>query len=354
LAFLTVFAAAALIIMLITPDKPAGSAIDWHGGTRVTLTAHTFDGSPATPDALSKAQRVIRSRVSGLGFAHPQIDAAGDTLTVTVPGNHPEELRSLGQAGQLHIRPVLNALPAAPGWSRRSGPARTPPQPKNQHDLEHRIATEKKLRQSTSQAIQLLALQLEATRCDKPDILADNDNPYLPLVTCSTDHQVAYLLAPSIISGSQIQDAHSGFNPGSGTYAVDLQFNSEATRAWAEFTAAHIGGQAAFTVDSQVISAPQIRHAIRSGKTQMPSGQIPFTADSAHHLANTLKYGSLPLSFAASEPETIAPKAVTAVHERKRYATWPVITTGALLAALLCTQAFLYRTSIRGLLSARR
>jgi preprotein translocase subunit SecD len=275
-------------------------------------------------------------------------------LTVTVPGNHPEQLRNLAQTGQFHIRPVLDALPAAPAWSRGSGPARTPPRPKSQQDRDHRIATEKKFRQSTSRAIQLLGLQLQATRCDKPDILADNDDPDLPLVTCSTDHQVVYLLAPSIISGNQIQDAHSGFYPGSGTYAVNLQFTSAATHTWAEFTAAHIGGQAAFTVDSQVISAPQIRNAIPSGKTQMPSGQTPFTAEGARQLANTLKYGSLPLAFEASEPEIIAPKAISTAHERKRYSTWPVITTGALLAALLCAQAFLYRARIRGLVFARR
>lgn len=72
LAFLTVLTAAALIILLISPDKPAGSAIDRQGGTRVNLTARGFDGSSPKPDALSQAQHVIRSRVTGLGFAHPQ------------------------------------------------------------------------------------------------------------------------------------------------------------------------------------------------------------------------------------------------------------------------------------------
>src|SRR5581483_11080572 len=85
LAFLTMVAAAALVILLISPDKPAGSAIDRQGGARVTLTAHNFDGSPPTPDALSEAQHIIGSRVAGLGFAHPHIDTVGDALTVTVP-----------------------------------------------------------------------------------------------------------------------------------------------------------------------------------------------------------------------------------------------------------------------------
>jgi preprotein translocase subunit SecD len=348
LAFLTVVAAAALVILLISPDKPVGSAIDRQGGTRVTLTAHNFDGSPPTSDALSEAQRVIRSRVSGLGVARPQIDAADDTLTVTVPGNHPEQMRNLGQTGRLYIRPVIATLPVKPGLGG------APRQPKIPQDLDQRIAQEKKLRQNTNRAVQLLGLQFQATRCDKPDILADNDDPDLPLVTCSTDHKFAYVLAPSIISGKQIQDASSSVNQQSGNYVVNVQFSSAATRTWAEFTAAHIGTQTAFTMDSQVISAPQIKAAIPDGKAQISSGQTAFTSDGARGLANILKHGSLPLSFETSEPEIIAPKAVSAARGQSRLAAWPVIATAGLLAALLCAQAYLYRARIRTLLFPRR
>ncbi len=348
LAFLTVVAAAALVILLISPEKPAGSAIDRQGGTRVTLTAHSFDGSPPTPDALSEAQHIIGSRVAGLGLAHPQLDSSGDTLTVTVPGNHPEQVRNLGQPGQFHIRPVIAALPAKPGLGGARSKAQTT------GDRSQRIADEKKFRQSTSRAIQLLGLQFQATRCDKPDILAGNDDPGLPLVTCSTDHKVAYVLAPSIISGKQLQDASSSFDQQRGSYVVNVQFTSAATRTWAQFTATHVGTQTAFTVDSQVISAPQIREAIPGGKTQIGGRPTPFTADSARVLANTLKYGALPLSFETSGSEIIAPKSISAARGQSRLATWPVIATSGLLAALLCAQAYLYRARIRTLLFGRR
>ncbi|MGA8547880.1 MAG: hypothetical protein WB785_21800 [Mycobacterium sp.] len=348
LAFLTVVAAAALVILLISPEKPGGSVIDRQGGTRVTLTAHNFDGSPPTPDVLSEAQHIIGSRVAGLGFAHPQMDSSGDTLTLTVPGNHPEQTRNLGQTGQFHIRPVLASVPAKPGLGGARSKAQTP------EDRSQRIADEKKFRQSTSRAVQLIGLQFQATRCDKPDALADNDDPDLPLVTCSTDHKVAYVLAPSIISGNQIQDASSSFDQQRGNYVVNVQFTSAATRTWAQFTAAHVGAQTAFTVDSQVISAPQIRDAMTHGKTQISSGQTAFTADNARVLANTLKYGPLPLSFETSGSEIIAPKSVSAAHGQSRLATWPVIATSGLLAALLCAQAYLYRAKIRTLLFPRR
>ncbi len=145
-----------------------------------------------------------------------------------------------------------------------------------------------------------------AGKCDQPDILAGNDDPDKPLVACSQDHKYIYVLDKSIISGDQIKDATSGLDNQSGAYVVDLSFKDQAATTWADFTAANIGTQTAFTLDSQVVSAPQIREAIPGGRTQISGGNPPFTADSAKQLANVLKYGSLPLSFESSEAETVS------------------------------------------------
>ncbi len=196
-------------------------------------------------------------------------------------------------------RPHPAHRPARP--ARRSARA---PDPRK--ELAERIADEKKWRQSTRQGIQFLALQFQATRCDKEDILAGNDDPAQPLITCSTDHKVAYLLGPSIISGDQIQDASASQNQRGIGYVVDLQFKSAAANTWADFTAAHIGTQTAFTLDSQVVSAPMIQEAIPGGRTQISGGDPPFTAATAKQLANVLKYGSLPLSFESSEAQTVS------------------------------------------------
>ena len=118
-------------------------------------------------------------------------------------------------------RPVRPAGPAQPG----------PPDPRK--ELAERIAIEKKWRQSTDRRLQFLALEYETTRCGEDDILAGNDDPNLPLVTCSTDHRAVYLLAKSIISGDQIQNARSGLDQRSGGYVVDVQFKSAAGNIWA-------------------------------------------------------------------------------------------------------------------------
>jgi preprotein translocase subunit SecD len=384
------------LLVFLTGDKRAATklGIDLQGGTRVTLTARTPDGSRPSRDALSQAQQIISARVNGLGVSGSEVVVDGDNLVITVPGSDGSEARNLGQTARLFIRPVLNSMPAqsaepkpaphqpagtppgappgaggpAPGGPAPGGPgpagqpgavappappaspgqpgaqprpypqeptpiptpppgpatgpapgapaarapagdappADQPAPPDSRKDLAERIAQEKKWRQNTSQYIEMVALQFEATRCDKDDILAGNDDPALPLVSCSTDHKTAYLLAPSIISGDQIQDATSGMNQRGIGYVVDVQFKSAAANTWADFTAAHIGTQTAFTLDSQVVSAPMIQEAIPGGRTQITGGSPPFTASTARQLANVLKYGSLPLSFESSEAQTVS------------------------------------------------
>ncbi len=378
------------LLVFLTGDKRAAPklGIDLQGGTRVTLTARTPDGSAPSREALAQAQQIISARVNGLGVSGSEVVVDGDNLVITVPGNDGNEARNLGQTARLYIRPVLNSMPAqsgepkpaprqpagtppgappgpggpAPGQPAPTGepapvppgavpppaapgptgqpapqprpypqeppptpsppppapapapgapaegspPADQPAPPDPRKDLADRIAYEKKWRQSTRQGIQFLALQFQATRCDKEDILAGNDDPNLPLVTCSTDHKVAYLLAPSIISGDQIENATSGMNQRGIGYVVDLQFKPAGANTWADFTAAHIGTQTAFTLDSQVVSAPLIQEAIPGGRTQITGGDPPFTAATARQLANVLKYGSLPLSFQSSEAQTVS------------------------------------------------
>ena len=114
-----------------------------------------------------------------------------------------------------------------------------------------------------------------------------------------------YLLDKSIISGEQIENATSGLDQQRGEYVVD-RASSRATppSIWADFTAANVGTQTAFVLDSQVVSAPEIQEAIPGGRTQI-TGQFNAT-DGASELANVLKYGSLPLSFESSEAETVS------------------------------------------------
>jgi preprotein translocase subunit SecD len=398
------------LLVFLTGNKEAKPklGIDLQGGTRVTLTARTPDGSKPTRDALDQALQIISSRVNGLGVSGSEVVIDGDNLVITVPGNDGTEARNLGQTARLFIRPVIGqpipveavnkkpaegapgappagapgappagapgappappgsapgAPPAPPGagpaspvspapqprpypleptpaptpsptasptpsptasptpsptasptpsptasptGSPTSGVPAPPAPPDPRQDLAARIKFEKDLRQSTNQNLLLISVQYMAGRCGEDDVLAGNDDPALPLVTCSQDQKYVYILDKSIISGDQIKDAVSGFDQQSGAYVVDLEFKDEAATTWGDFTAANIGTQTAFTLDSEVVSAPQIREAIPGGRTQISGGDPPFTVDSSKQLANVLKYGSLPLSFESSEAETVS------------------------------------------------
>ena len=104
----------AYLLVFLTGDKRAAAklGIDLQGGTRVTLTARTPDGSRPTPQALSQAQQIISARVNGLGVSGSEVIVDGDNLVITVPGSNGNEARNLGQTARLYIRPVINALPA--------------------------------------------------------------------------------------------------------------------------------------------------------------------------------------------------------------------------------------------------
>ena len=103
------------LLVFLTGDKKAEPklGIDLQGGTRVTLTARTPDGSRPSPDALNQAQQIIASRVNGLGVSGSEVVIDGDNLVITVPGNDSNEARNLGQTARLYIRPVIHSIAAA-------------------------------------------------------------------------------------------------------------------------------------------------------------------------------------------------------------------------------------------------
>ena len=111
--FLTLLVGVYLLVFL-TGDKQAKPklGIDLQGGTRVTLTARTPDGSAPTRDALNQAQQIISARVNGLGVSGSEVIIDGSNLVITVPGNDSSEARNLGQTARLYIRPVIQAYPA--------------------------------------------------------------------------------------------------------------------------------------------------------------------------------------------------------------------------------------------------
>jgi preprotein translocase subunit SecD len=159
---------------------------------------------------------------------------------------------------------------------------------------------------------QVLSAAIDAWPCD--NVHKPLDVPSKPIITCSQDNATKYLLGPVIVAGTEVKTA-SARPPGSvqgqfqWTVVVDLKPKGQS--AWASYTAKHnvtvsttdIGNQVADTLDSKVIVASTIQSTI-TGTTEITGN---FTGSEANNLANSLKYGALPLNFAQQDATSVSP-----------------------------------------------
>ena len=157
-----------------------------------------------------------------------------------------------------------------------------------------------------------------AFKCPEAGAVAqEQDIPSQPLLACD-EEGFKYLLGPAMIEGTQLDDAEAQL-PQTGTaYVVNLDFNGEASNTFGDITTAianktnpMTGQQEQFAIvlDTVVISAPVVNSPILNGQAMIEgSDQDPFTQESATSLANSLKYGALPLSFAIQQVTTEGPE----------------------------------------------
>jgi preprotein translocase subunit SecD len=163
-----------------------------------------------------------------------------------------------------------------------------------------------------------VAAEYAALDCSKPGALDKVvDIKDAPMATCGADGVSKYVLGPVEIDGSQIADATSGFQPGpngapSSIVEVALSFNSEGAKIFAAVTKRLYGLQSqppldqfAVVLDKAVITAPQARAVISDGRASITGS---FTTDSAKALAQQLKFGALPISFALQTSDSITPQ----------------------------------------------
>lgn len=156
--------------------------------------------------------------------------------------------------------------------------------------------------------------------CKGSDPLAGQDDPAKPLVTCDQDKNAHLLDAapvlvgqegkkdPQRLTGEEI-DTNSpitgGYDSNSGQMAITFKFKTsnkdKGGDTWAEVTQKYQGQQVAITLDSEVISAPTIQSPTPAGSTTQITGK--FSEAEAKDLANNLKYGALPISFAGENGE---------------------------------------------------
>ncbi len=131
---------------------------------------------------------------------------------------------------------------------------------------------------------------------------------FVPLGTTSaTEGQVIDLTkTPPLFSGDQVSSASIGQDQ-SGGLTVNFVLKDDGAKRFADFTANHIGEFFAITLDSTVISAPQIQSSIPNGQVEITAGGIGgFPAAEANNLVTVLKFGSLPFPILELSTERIS------------------------------------------------
>jgi preprotein translocase subunit SecD len=328
--------------------------LDLQGGTRITLESRTTTGEDITPEKLEEARGIIDQRVNGQGVAEAEVAVQGDrNIVVEIPGENRKDLvDSVRTTAQLRFRLVAAQAPGRAADQPQQQPSGSPseqpsgdesgepsgqPQPEETASPRGRAVSQGLVKADEQpgsegnqgnqggggdggQPSEEPAPAPEPAPVDQPLKWMDNpgqewlqkfqrhtcpppgetpppvnDRSDAPLITCD-DEGIKYLLSAAMIQGTQLTNAEAGIPQSQVQWVVDLTFDSTARETFAEVTRQLVGTgkQFAIVLDGRVLSAPTVEGVIPNGQAQI-SGD--FNQESAQTLANSLKYGALPLSF---------------------------------------------------------
>jgi preprotein translocase subunit SecD len=335
--------------------------LDLSGGTELILTPKVVGNQQINQGQILKAVDIIRARVNGSGVTEAEVSTqGGKDIVISLPGTpDAATINSLQKSSQLRMRAVLLVGSAAPtpvptptgtatGKPKATGTstpkaagtstpkttgtatstATTAPKSGFPHALA--AATTPAPTPATAQPTTPAAKPKDASDpawvtpeveqaftdldCANPkSVEAIVDDPTKPMVTCSDDGQAKYILGPAEVLGSEIKDATSGLQPTqSGTsnvYEVRLDFNAAGTKSFCDVTSRIVSlptprNQFGIVLDNQVISAPVAQASLCAGTASITGS---FTAASSKALADQLKFGALPMSFALQTSDQISP-----------------------------------------------
>ncbi|MHC2186032.1 preprotein translocase subunit SecD [Rathayibacter agropyri] len=290
-------------------------ALDLEGGTQIVLQPQLNDGDAVSSEQLTQAVSIIRQRIDASGVSEAEITTQGSSnIVVSIPGTPDDEtLQRIEASAKLDFRPVLVASQAtntAGGGDATSSPTPTPVDPS--------LATEPTSPPANASDLAYLTPALQAQYTSFDCAFLNNQDPNLapadqPLITCDPSGAVKYVLGPVEITGEDISDASNGLmttssGASTGTWAVNLSFDDQGTRAFGDVTSRLVAlqgaqNQFAIVLDGRVISAPSTNAAITDGNAQI-SGS--FTQASSKTLADQLKYGALPIGFQVQSSDSIS------------------------------------------------
>lgn len=320
-------------------------ALDLEGGTQIILEPLVVEGQDVTAEQLEQAVAIIRQRVDATGVSEAEISTLGSNIVVAIPGEPDQAtLDRLQASAKLEFRAVLLADAASnstigdgtdadgDGTPDPVDPAATP------------AATETPIPNPTPTATPTdgsdlayitpeLQEQFNSFDCSTLSTAATNVAPQdEPLITCEDTLLTKFILGPveylqdddgdpvldangarQYLDGGRVTDASAGLKQGTngittGEWAVYITFDGPGTTVFADVTSRLVGytdirNSFAIVLDGKVISYPGTNSAITDGRPEISGG---FVQETAQTLANQLKFGALPISFAVQSRDTIS------------------------------------------------
>lgn len=108
----------------------------------------------------------------------------------------------------------------------------------------------------------------------------------------------------TVLTGRQLKNATESKNAQTGLAEVNLEFEPDGAKQFADITAANVGKRLAIVLDGNVLQAPTINEPIPNGKAQIS----PYESlEEAHNIAILLRSGSLPVKLDVMEKRTVGP-----------------------------------------------
>ena len=109
------------------------------------------------------------------------------------------------------------------------------------------------------------------------------------------------------LTGKDLKKSIVGSNPTTGEWTVELEFNMEGAKKFADLTRELTGKQMAIFFNGEEQSAPRVNEAITGGRAQITGGDGGFEYEAAKEMVDLLNAGALPVGAEIIQEESVGP-----------------------------------------------
>ncbi|MFC1721306.1 protein translocase subunit SecD [Patescibacteria group bacterium] len=293
--------------------------LDLQGGSQLVYQADLSNIDPADyAEAMAGVRDVIERRVNLFGVSEPKVQVAGENrLIVELAGikDIDAAIEAIGETPTLEFMEEIESpdieiqsegetLEVSEEATEGSEEDRPTEEPRAQM---RRLAQENEAAEETSiDTIDLGAGSEEELPELTPEEIEEitsqlTDEEGNPLDVNTLMQQPQF--QPTGLSGKNLKAATVVFpQQGVGTPQVQLEFDDEGKRLFAEITERNVGKRVAILIDGVIISAPVVQERISEGNAVITGD---FTLDEAKELARNLNAGALPVPIELISRQTV-------------------------------------------------